>query len=61
MLFQKKDIIYSETIGVCVVDDIVNLQITKSTPISIICCGLSQTERKRHTYLWKTIRYSSGI
>ena len=25
MLFQKKDIIYSETIGVCVVDDIVKL------------------------------------
>lgn len=24
-MFQKKDIIYSETIGVCVVDDIVNL------------------------------------
>ena len=45
-MFQKKDIIYSETIGVCVVDDIVKLADNKRTPINITCCGLLQSGRK---------------
>jgi hypothetical protein len=49
-LFQKKDIIYSETIGVCVVDDIVKLADNKKDTYQYYLLR-SVAERKKKAYI----------
>lgn len=49
-LFQKKDIIYSETIGVCIVDDIVKLADNKKDIYQYYLLR-SVSDRKKRAYI----------